>query len=37
MNDPVFISIILIIAVTGLFLSIKSFIDLQKFKKETEH
>ena len=37
MNDPVFISIILIIALTGLFLSIKSFIDLQKFKKETEH
>ena len=36
MNDPVFISIILIIAATGLFLSIKSFIDLQKFKKETE-
>ena len=36
MNDPVFISIILIIALTGLFLSIKSFIDLQKFKKETE-
>lgn len=36
MNDPVFISIILIIALTGLFLSIKAFIDLQKFKKEAE-
>ena len=36
MNDPVFITIILIIAATGLFLAIKSFIDLQKFKKETE-
>ena len=36
MNDPVFISIILIIAMTGLFLSIKAFLSIQKVKKEAE-
>ncbi|MBP5569951.1 MAG: hypothetical protein J6X46_02850 [Prevotella sp.] len=36
MNDPVFISIVLIIAMTGLFLSIKAFLSIQKVKKEAE-
>ena len=36
MNDPAIITIIFIIAFTALLLSIKTFIDLQKLKKETE-
>ena len=36
MNDPVFISSVLIIAMTGLFLSIKAFLSIQKVKKEAE-